>query len=326
MPYKQPPAICLICQEKSNFRFVEDYKSKDGEFTLYECMKCEAQLWMPFQNPQSRWYDTMYSPEYLIKNIENPGIQREAHKKFLELYPEFSKETKILDIGCGTGEFIYELKKRGAEVWGIDFSKDAVYLAKRHFGLKKIYVASLEDFLKKENLPKFDFVTFFEVIEHLDNPPDFIENIKKILKPDGKIVLSTPSRDRILINLTKSWDFPLHHLSRWNEKAVSNLFQKIGYKVSNIYYVEQFRLILGALNESFRMGLVVKAAVNISKKETKKISTSKKRLLKIIHLGGRVKDYAIGGIPAFFLWLSGKITGKKNGTMMIVLAPEEDKN
>ena len=68
------------------------------------------------------------------------------------------------------------------------------------FWLKNVFVADLNSFFDGNvaEFPKFDIITFFEVLEHLDNPLYFIEGVVKLLKPNGKLVISVPSRERLL--------------------------------------------------------------------------------------------------------------------------------
>ena len=56
-------------------------------------------------------------------------------------------------------------------------------IAKERFGLENVYAVSFEDFLKRTDLPSFDIITFFEVIEHLDKPLEFILSVKRLLNP-----------------------------------------------------------------------------------------------------------------------------------------------
>lgn len=89
----------------------------------------------------------------------------------------------------------------------------------------------LEDFLKKYPDERFDLVCFYHVLEHLENPAEFLANIKKILNPGGYIAFSFPNPHRLDLTLLKreKWDYPPHHLTRWNEKSTEYLLNKTGY-------------------------------------------------------------------------------------------------
>ena len=101
---------------------------------------------------------------------------------------------------------------------------------------------SLEEFVnfaKDKNLI-FDMITFFEVLEHQDNPKKFLKNVKEILKPSGIIVGSVPNRDSYFhreLNqiLSKYADYPPHHFLRFSPKALFNTLQISGFREVQVF-------------------------------------------------------------------------------------------
>lgn len=310
MLFQQPPKVCPVCSGEKEFKFVINHSNKYDKFSLFECGDCKVQFWTPFKNPGAQWYKE--SNKYETIDVLKPGIYKDYHKKFLKIFKNIPKGAKILDLGCGTGELIAELQERGCDVWGVDFDKNAIEVAKNQFNLKNVYLESFDDFFQRTDLPLFNIITLFEVLEHLDNPLEFIRNVKKMLKSDGKIILTTPSRQRFLANLA-SWDFPFHHLTRWNKEAVSNLFKKINFSVSQIFYIGEFKLLMAAFNEKLRLGLTSKVAKASKKQEKINI------LAKFVRFAASFKEYVIGFIPAIPLWIIGKIIKINQGTMLIEL-------
>ena len=251
------PTICSICRARENFKFIRDFYKEQTKYSLYQCSECYVQFWLPQTMARRDWYEREGNP-YQIRDLVRLKISRGYHKFFLKRYKSFSKNTKILDLGCGTGEFLAELEKRNCEVWGIDFDREAIKIARQRFGLKNIYSLSFEEFFQKRNLPKFDIITFFEVLEHLDKPLEFILSVKRLLNPGGKIIFSAPCRERMLLNLNR-WDFPPHHLTRWNEKAISNIFSRHWFNISYVNYVEEFKILSESVSGRFKTGLASKS-------------------------------------------------------------------
>lgn len=310
MSFQECLKICPICHQGKQFKFIEDFRKKQDKFSLYQCSKCLVQFWMPLKSSEIECYAEHKG--HRIKNIVRPKIYRAYHKKFLKTYRSFPKNTKILDLGCGTGEFINELQEKGCEVWGVDFNQEAIRISKEHFGLRRVFAMSFEDFFQKKDLPKFDVITFFEVIQYLDNPLKFIQNVKNLLRPNAKIVLSVPCRERMLVN-SNNWDSPPYSFTRWNKEAILNLFQRYNFKTSYINYLEQFKILSESVSGKFKTGLVNKSLGS---------SENKKRSLvfsKIIYFLGCLKHHVIGSIPASFLWIIGKIFKRNNGIMLIEL-------
>ena len=115
--------------------------------------------------------------EYISKNIKLKG-------------------SKILDLGCGGGLLCEAMSKSGADVIGIDASSRTIKIAKKHAkeqNLKIEYIdTDIESFNNKE---KFDAVVCFELIEHVPSPNQLINNISRIIKPNGRLFLSTINRN-----------------------------------------------------------------------------------------------------------------------------------
>lgn len=314
MPLQSCLSICPICQKPGKFDFVKDHQNKDGQFSLYECSSCGIQFWNPFKGPGKEWYEKEY--DYKARNILISKSYRTCHKKFLDKFEDIPSGTKILDIGCGVGEFLAELQGKGAEVWGVDFNKNLTQIAKNKFGLKNIYTMDFNDFFNKEGLPQFDIITFFGVLEHIDNPLELVWKVKKIIKPDGLIATSAPCKENLVTGLSCR-DLPPDHLTQWNIQAISNLFQKIGYGVSRFEYLDQFQSFKSVITEKFRLGLVDKTARTMDFDNSKKQSNVV--LLKVIHFLGDVKDYIIGGIPAGFLCVISWLMGRKGAVIFAIL-------
>lgn len=312
---KKIPEVCPFCGEIKKIIFIREYKRQDCRYSLYQCSGCFVQFWEPRRNPGGSWYQDR-NP-YRIIDLIGHKVYRGYHRKFLKRHKNSPEKLRILDLGCGAGEFIAELQKSGFEVFGIDFDKKAIEIAKNEFGLKNVFSESLEEFLVRKDFEKFDFVTFFEVLEHLEDPSDFISKAKRLLKPSGKIVFSTPSRERVLVNANK-WDFPPHHLSRWDKKSLESIFNRNGFQINYLSYVESFKIVLGAVDGLFRSGLVQKS-INAR-------GGSKGVVLpRILYLLAKIKQWVIAGLPAMFLWVFGMIFHRNNGIIYVELSAKNEK-
>lgn len=105
----------------------------------------------------------------------------------------------ILDLGCLDGSNILTLLNNlpdGAQGTGVDLSKDGVNIADKRaslHGFPAVFIqGSIEDFLSKANDESFDLVCMFEVIEHVMDPDAIIKEIRRVLKPGGTLLVSTP--------------------------------------------------------------------------------------------------------------------------------------
>ena len=107
----------------------------------------------------------------------------------------FNKDIKnldILDLGCGGGLTCEPLAKLGGNITGLDFVKENVEIAKKHSIKSKLkikYIHADIDIIKIKQ--KFDLILVLEVLEHLQNWENFIKKLKKNLKPNGVLIIST---------------------------------------------------------------------------------------------------------------------------------------
>ena len=104
-----------------------------------------------------------------------------------------SKETKILDVGVGTGLLTYELYKKDGQIYGIDFSEKMLELAKQKMPKGNFYCYDFKYGLPKElDGAKFDYIVSSYAIHHLNDEEkvNFILKLKGILKENGKIIIA----------------------------------------------------------------------------------------------------------------------------------------
>ena len=117
----------------------------------------------------------------------------DRQRKVLEIFSKYRFE-RILDVGCGDGNFTVLIAKacKAKEVYGIEISEKGVELARKN-GIKCYQLdVDAEDFPFEDNF--FDAVTALELIEnHLYDPDHFLEEVHRVLKPNGIFVLSTPN-------------------------------------------------------------------------------------------------------------------------------------
>ena len=124
---------------------------------------------------------------YLSGYVDKIDIEEEI---MFSLLPD-SKGCSLLDIGCGEGVVAFELQNRGFNVYGIDFSSVAVKNAKERG------VNAIEYDIDKRAIPFknnfFDVVWAGDVIEHVFDPFFLLEEIHRVLKDNGRLILNVPN-------------------------------------------------------------------------------------------------------------------------------------
>jgi 2-polyprenyl-3-methyl-5-hydroxy-6-metoxy-1,4-benzoquinol methylase len=177
--------------------------------------------------PDARWYERMYGGRDERLLPLEPG-----HKYFLA-DPLAPAGGELLDIGCGTGNFLAAARDRGYGVTGIELDRNAARFAKERLGLQRVFPLTIAEFGEQRAGERFDVVTFFEVLEHQAAPVEFLQKVKACLRRGGMIALSVPNRERWLTG-TDVLDYPPNHFLRWNAAALRRFLSAQGFEVLSI--------------------------------------------------------------------------------------------
>lgn len=174
--------------------------------------------------PDAQWYEQMYGGRDEELLPLEPG-----HKYFLK-DPLAPGNGELLDIGCGTGNFLAAARDTGYGVTGIELDRNAARFAKGRLGLQKVFPLTVSDFVAQHPEEQFDVVTFFEVLEHQAAPMDFVQKVSACVRRGGLIALSVPNRDRWMTG-PDVLDYPPNHFLRWNAAALKRFLESQGFDV-----------------------------------------------------------------------------------------------
>jgi len=194
---------------------------------------------------------------------------KEKNNSWSQLYKYVPEGSKVLDIGCSSGNFGHVLiNEKQCQVTGVDIDKEDVARAKKvltHAFVRNVERDSLSD------LGKFDVIIFADVLEHLLDPVSALNKVKLLLKPKGRIVFSIPNMAHVSIRLMLLKGFfeymPIGVLDRthvhyYDEVEVKHLFAEASLKIAEISPAtwpytqskvseELYNMGLGVLDEKF---------------------------------------------------------------------------
>ena len=199
--------------------------------------------------------------------ITYDGKKSSYPEKFCNhLFSQFPKNSRILDVGCGNGDFALELLKLGFDVCGIDLSKCEV-LKERH----KIVDLQHDRYPYPDNY--FDVVFSKSVIEHLRDPDYLIDEAHRVLKPGGTFICLAPSwkhsyQEQFYIDHTHCTPFTRYSLETLckmsNFKAECNYFYQLPL-LWRFPFMHFFRAILSFVNLPYHPFDRVKWPENVNK-------------------------------------------------------------
>lgn len=150
-----------------------------------------------------------------------------------------SDRKRLLDVGCGNGQFLVQMQQLGWEVAGVEPDPEAVCLAKKHLG-SGIFQGTLE----KAKFPddSFDAITMNHVIEHVPNPIELLVECRRDLKPGGKLVVVTPNIRSLVRCLFgkywSGWEVPLHFFL-FSPKALKKCSEQTGLHIQELRTVSK---------------------------------------------------------------------------------------
>ncbi|MFT6746402.1 MAG: SAM-dependent methyltransferase [Glaciecola sp.] len=234
---------CYLCGSDQSEKYlvgVDDLGGKEGEFLYVKCKNCD----LVYQNPRlpineiKEFYDSEYIAHRKKKNwgVLTPLYKHAMSKhdrekdKLVNKYKLVTSETKILDVGCAVGTFLLFMeKKHGCKISGVDFKEDLSYP-----GFEKIDFH--EGLFYEQNLPEksFDIITMWHFFEHDYDPNKTLEFAKKLLKPDGVLVIEVPRLDSVTFKLFKSkWpgvQAP-QHTALFDKKRFIDILKKHDFEI-----------------------------------------------------------------------------------------------
>ncbi len=214
---------CYLCGEREIILLY-----KKGDYNIVKCSSCDFVYVNPIlsKSTLNKFYSTF---DYHDSDVAEKVIRSDAIRSLREV-EKYKSNGKLLDVGCGRGFFIDEARKRGWQVYGIDYSKKVTDYAKRILGLE-VRQADIFTFATRR---KFDIVTLNQVIEHVSNPNRLMKQCHKLLKRGGMIYLATPNISSLLAKVQKKdFDYfiPPEHLGYYNYETLSKLLKSNGFTV-----------------------------------------------------------------------------------------------
>lgn len=218
---------CILCGASKT-----EPVTTQNSYNVVRCAVCGFVYVNP--RPAVDEYSGLYV-DYLPTKMEDPY----AWKKYMRLvFREtagrieaiLGKKGRCLDIGCGFGFFVEEMKNRGWDAYGMDISPTAVDFA-RSIGIDaRMGTIEKSDFKKGS----FDAITMFYVLEHLTDPLDSLRRVRSLLKPGGVLAIRVPHTTPIvrildMFKIKNNLYDPPFHLSDFSPESAKRILEKAGF-------------------------------------------------------------------------------------------------
>ena len=240
---------------------LKDYSVSGEEFQLQ--YNEDLQMLETFPMPSLSKLPEYYKSEDYISHTDTKRnlFEKAYHvvrsislKRKLKLINSFaSEEKKLLDIGCGTGDFLQFVKQHDWKVSGVEPNEDARKIANSKTNNVVFDIDKLSQF-KPES---FDVITLWHVLEHLPNLELQISTFKKLLKPNGTLIIAVPnyrSYDaQYYKNFWAAYDVP-RHLWHFSKTSISKLVGREMMEVVKIFPMPFDAYYVSLLSEKYKTG------------------------------------------------------------------------
>ncbi len=160
---------------------------------------------------------------------------------------------KLLDVGCGTGDFLLAAKRRGWKVTGIEPNAEARDKAREKIG-NVAYDIDQQNDMPEEN---FDVITLWHVLEHFYEPKLELERLEKLLDPNGRLFVAVPNFKSFDAGYYKkywaAYDVP-RHLWHFSKKGINKLAKEAGFEIEKISPMKFDAYYVSLLSEKYKNG------------------------------------------------------------------------
>lgn len=222
--------------KKSHYLTVKDYTVSNKKFDLLYNETLE--MLVTFPQPKAEELAGYYESDDYISHTDSKKsgtdklyqiVKKIALASKLKLINSFKTADKnLLDVGCGTGDFLLTCKNNGWKVTGVEPNAKARISAENKLSgesASEIY----SEINRLKNDVQFDVITLWHVLEHVPNLDIYIEALKSRLKPNGTLIVAVPNFKSYDANHYKqfwaAYDVP-RHLWHFSKKSIQALFAK----------------------------------------------------------------------------------------------------
>lgn len=234
---------CPVCNKSSfsNYLNVEDYTVSHREFTIQQCNSCYFLFTNP-RPPEAEIGAYYQSQDYISHHDEAKDVMSKIYtsvrdytigQKVKMINEQSSKKGTLLDIGCGTGNFLGAIKENGWKVFGTEPDSEAREVASKRVGAS-IFQGIQTDALQGQ---KFDVITLWHVLEHVHQLNETLEWLTEHLNENGMIIIAVPNPQSFdALKYGRFWaayDVP-RHLYHFTKGSMKQLLEKHHMSIQKI--------------------------------------------------------------------------------------------
>jgi 2-polyprenyl-3-methyl-5-hydroxy-6-metoxy-1,4-benzoquinol methylase len=258
---KETCPVCKSAEIKFLLKAIDHTVSYE-EFEIWQCDACTLRFTqsIPDESEIGAYYK---SENYISHSDTHKGVINSLYhkvrkrtlfskKKLIEKYTGLSNR-KILDVGCGTGAFLYAMQTSGWQITGLEPDETARTKAKQLYGMEVYDSKMLFSFFPNA----FNAITLWHVLEHVHDLQNYIEQLKKILTPNGRLFIALPNYTSYDQNVYKAYwaayDVP-RHLYHFSPRSMKKLLADHQLKLKSVKPMWFDSFYVSMLSEKYKTG------------------------------------------------------------------------
>jgi SAM-dependent methyltransferase len=218
------------------------------DLSCYECMETGFRFFHPPVPGDSRFYQQLEKKDWYY------APNKWEHRVGLEIIDQ----GPVLEVGCGHGHFLEKLKEKGIEGIGLDTNAEAVNYCQEND--LEVFCSSLREYSEKYVGTKFQYIVLFQLLEHIYDLKEFMEEILQLLAPEGKLLVAVPNNNSPVFKISPRYmyndealllNLPPHHAGHFSEKSIGRFARYFGLAMDSLKYEPVYNVRLSLVADHF---------------------------------------------------------------------------
>lgn len=218
---------CCVCQNHDPNKFLLKYQKE--KFAVVVCKQCDFHFIPPYYRKKIEYSNYKNASVTDAIRSGNNWLKVQRHKLRFKFVSKFVKRGKLFDLGAGWGHFMLAAKELGYDIYGVEISEQPYKYCVEDLKLPVDHI----DFFDMDENKKFDVITMWDVLEHIDKADVFLQKCHKLTADNGYLILQVPQIDSYFAKKQKDkWNMMgLDHVNYFSKKTIKQILANNGYEV-----------------------------------------------------------------------------------------------